>query len=195
MDAETPQRRRDLHHKRGGETVKRESPGYIDPEYAQSGHVTRASDIFSTGIVALELISGAKPFDQTKDPSWILDQFEEALEDETLLKFSTGWPGDAAQQLAGVVKAFINRRGRKRPDASTAAKQVNELCKTRGASPMQLLALEGSGPTCVVCLNNPATHALLPCGHRCVCANDAARITTCPICRVARDSSIHIFDA
>jgi len=48
---------------------------------------------------------------------------------------------------------------------------------------------------CVVCLDAPASHALLPCGHRCVCAGCAETMSTCPICRGGVQGSVRIFDS
>jgi len=38
---------------------------------------------------------------------------------------------------------------------------------------------------CVVCLDNDATHAIVPCGHLCVCAEcgDPTKLYNCPMCR------------
>ena len=36
---------------------------------------------------------------------------------------------------------------------------------------------------CVVCLVNEPVMALLPCGHRCVCASCGPSLSTCPLCR------------
>ncbi|XP_074576115.1 putative leucine-rich repeat receptor-like serine/threonine-protein kinase At2g14440 [Curcuma longa] len=35
--------------------------GYLDPEYYQTGHVSKASDVYSFGIILLEMISGQPP--------------------------------------------------------------------------------------------------------------------------------------
>jgi serine/threonine protein kinase len=41
---------------------------YLAPEYASSGKLTDRSDVFSFGVVLLELITGQKPVDQTRPP-------------------------------------------------------------------------------------------------------------------------------
>ncbi|XP_050939068.1 proline-rich receptor-like protein kinase PERK9 [Cucumis melo] len=40
--------------------------GYMAPEYATSGKLTDKSDVFSFGVVLLELITGGKPVDSSQ---------------------------------------------------------------------------------------------------------------------------------
>ena len=52
---------------------------------------------------------------------------------------------------------------------------------------------------CCICLQKVARHqllALVPCGHRCVCAQHAASVVggRCPLCRVAVTEAIRVFD-
>lgn len=41
--------------------------------------------------------------------------------------------------------------------------------------------------TCVICMNNPQTHLIIPCGHKCLCEKCSIehleKINICPICR------------
>ncbi|XP_076886516.1 proline-rich receptor-like protein kinase PERK8 [Bidens hawaiensis] len=62
--------------------------GYMAPEYASSGKLTEKSDVFSFGVVVLELITGRKPVDASRplgDESlveWARPLLNQALENE-----------------------------------------------------------------------------------------------------------------
>ncbi|GKV22748.1 hypothetical protein SLEP1_g32581 [Rubroshorea leprosula] len=43
------------------------TPGYLDPDYHRSFRLTEKSDVYSLGVVLLELISGLKAVDQSRD--------------------------------------------------------------------------------------------------------------------------------
>jgi hypothetical protein len=49
---------------------------------------------------------------------------------------------------------------------------------------------------CVCCMDKQADHAVLPCGHKCVCADDTravVRMGTCPVCRATVRSCAKIW--
>ncbi|KAL7215785.1 hypothetical protein ACSBR1_027850 [Camellia fascicularis] len=50
-------------------TTMRGTPGYIAPEWRQATRVTIKVDIYSFGIVLLEIVSGQRNFDSTQSES------------------------------------------------------------------------------------------------------------------------------
>ena len=46
---------------------------------------------------------------------------------------------------------------------------------------------------CVVCLENEAVMALMPCGHRCACEACAPNLRNCPMCRQPVRESMRIY--
>ena len=168
------------------------TPGYIDPYYAQSGQVTMASDIYSFGVVSLELVSSCKVFDTDNDPPALVNRFEEAREDGTLDQFidtTVGeWPVENATQLLGVTERWMHSRPARRPCAKGASEAIEELCVRWQCTPVHLTA-EKRPEVCGVCLDSEATFAAVPCGHKCVCEGCsvdllASPLRTCPVCNV-----------
>lgn len=48
---------------------------------------------------------------------------------------------------------------------------------------------------CVICLDRARTHAMYPCGHKCLCELcSTASIKQCPLCRAVVQSSLKIFN-
>jgi hypothetical protein len=86
------------------------------------------------------------------------------------------------------------------PSLSTkfVARDYKTLCNT----PMANMAnkkqkannTESKYSLCVVCWVNEATHAILPCGHLCLCGNESLdRLKICPICRGKCTSKARIY--
>ena len=53
--------------------------------------------------------------------------------------------------------------------------------------------LETAKNECVVCLSGEPVMALMPCGHRCACAECGPMLETCPLCRTAVQEAKRIF--
>jgi hypothetical protein len=82
---------------------------------------------------------------------------------------------------------------------------IGEFEKMRSAAMASMELLQPREErTCVICLDHPPVMAILPCGHRCFCENDAAAIMSkkklkikreCPICRGPISAVQRVFDA
>lgn len=114
---------------------------YMAPE-AFRGDVSVKLDTFAFGVVLLELITGLKPFDESRDEPDILSYVEELIESESgdfdqFLSSSKltnildsriqDWPLDTAKDLLILSRLATEQRKKNRP---TMAEVLNSLQKT-----------------------------------------------------------------
>uniref|UniRef100_A0A6N2M7I8 RING-type E3 ubiquitin transferase n=1 Tax=Salix viminalis TaxID=40686 RepID=A0A6N2M7I8_SALVM len=98
---------------------------YIDPEYQQKGLLGVKSDIYSLGIILLQLITAKKPMG-------LSHQVEQAIEAGTfpdiLDQTQTDWPVEEALSLAKLALKCCELRKKDRPDlASVVLPELNRL--------------------------------------------------------------------
>mmetsp|Transcript_27411 Transcript_27411/g.69929 ORF Transcript_27411/g.69929 Transcript_27411/m.69929 type:complete len:139 (+) Transcript_27411:286-702(+) len=48
---------------------------------------------------------------------------------------------------------------------------------------------------CIVCLDAPRDHVLVPCGHACVCDECCRAIGLCPICRAPVERAVRLYES
>ena len=49
------------------------------------------------------------------------------------------------------------------------------------------------GYECAICLDGNAEYAVVPCGHRCLCASCIKAVSECPVCRGAMTAVLRVF--
>jgi len=114
------------------------TPGYADPLYSRTGIVTEANEIYSLGMVFLELLTGRPPAVVTGDGSrcvfiWqeLLVQGERAGECVMrLLDQRAGWPPTAAATLTAQALRCISSDAACRPSFLELASLLQDLAKT-----------------------------------------------------------------
>ena len=47
-------------------TMVKGTAGYVDPEYLHTNHLTDRSDVFSFGVLLVELITGRRPIERNR---------------------------------------------------------------------------------------------------------------------------------
>ncbi|KAJ3695380.1 hypothetical protein LUZ60_000757 [Juncus effusus] len=98
---------------------------YIDPEYQQTGMLGVKSDIYSLGVMLLQIITAKLPMGLTHYVGRAIEKgtFKEILDPDV-----TDWPVEEAQRLAQVALKCCELRRKDRPDLATGILPLlNEL--------------------------------------------------------------------
>ncbi|KAI3443635.1 hypothetical protein Pfo_000300 [Paulownia fortunei] len=97
--------------------------GYVAPEYAMTGHLLVKSDVYSYGVVLLELLTGRKPVDMSQPPgqenlvSWArpLLTSREGLESIVDTSLGPDFPFDSIVKVAAITSMCVQPEVSHRP--------------------------------------------------------------------------------
>ncbi|XP_039165266.1 proline-rich receptor-like protein kinase PERK1 [Eucalyptus grandis] len=108
--------------------------GYLAPEYASSGKLTDKSDVFSFGVMLLELITGRKPVDTTTNlheslVDWVRPLLARALDDENFNslvdpRLQNNYNHDEMVRMVSCAAACIRHSARRRPRMSQIVRSL-----------------------------------------------------------------------
>ncbi|KAG7598284.1 Protein kinase domain [Arabidopsis suecica] len=123
--------------------------GYMAPEYASSGKLTEKSDVFSFGVVLLELITGRKPVDTSQplgDESlveWARPLLSHAIETEEFTtladpKLGRNYVGVEIFRMIEASAACIRHSAAKRPRMSQIVRAFDSLAEEDLTNGMKL---------------------------------------------------------
>ncbi|PPD87737.1 hypothetical protein GOBAR_DD15326 [Gossypium barbadense] len=114
--------------------------GYMDPEYFRSSQFTEKSDVYSYGVVLIELLTGQKPIsaNQSEPVRSLVSYFLHSMQENSLFKIIDPMVvKDGLEQeimvVALLAKRCLNLNGKKRPTMKQVAMEL-EMIKASGAT-------------------------------------------------------------
>ncbi|XP_074581884.1 putative protein kinase At2g41970 isoform X1 [Curcuma longa] len=112
--------------------------GYHAPEYAMTGQLTQKSDIYSFGVILLELLTGRKPVDHTMPKgqqslvTWATPRLSEDKVKQCVdPKLETDFPPKAVAKLAAVAALCVQYEADFRPNMTVVVKALQPLLPSK----------------------------------------------------------------
>ncbi|CAA7392946.1 unnamed protein product [Spirodela intermedia] len=112
-------------------TVVKGTPGYLDPEYILTHQLTDRSDVYSLGVVFLELLTGMRPVIHGKNITReVATSCEAGLIASVVDKKMGPYPVDSVDKFAALALRCCSTRTADRPSISEVVKELEDLWQT-----------------------------------------------------------------
>lgn len=109
--------------------------GYAAPEYIKTGHLTTMSDVFSFGVVLLEMLTGRKALDKSRPGrerdlvEWGRPLLKDLNKLEGIIdpRLDGQYSVEGARKLAALARQCLSRNPKSRPSMSSVIKALQPL--------------------------------------------------------------------
>ncbi|KAK8631270.1 hypothetical protein V6N13_080025 [Hibiscus sabdariffa] len=111
-------------------TVVKGTPGYLDPEYFLTHKLTDKSDVYSLGVVFLELLTGMQPIWHGKNIVREVNTAHESGMVLSLMDSRMGWyPSECMERMVSLALSCCNDNPEKRPSMLEVVRQLEYVLK------------------------------------------------------------------
>lgn len=111
-------------------TIVRGTPGYLDPEYLLTHKLTDKSDVYSLGVVFLELLTGMHPISHGKNIVREVNLSHKSGTVFDLIDSRMGvYPSDCAEKFASLALNCCNDKPEKRPSMLEVVRELELILK------------------------------------------------------------------
>ncbi|KQK03573.1 receptor-like serine/threonine-protein kinase At1g78530 [Brachypodium distachyon] len=106
--------------------------GYLAPEYFETGRATTKGDVYSYGVVLLELLTGKRPTDEsflengTRLVTWVKETMEEKREEHAVDETLPSFPAEEVKFVFTVAEKCLESDPRDRPTMAQVAKMLEQ---------------------------------------------------------------------
>ncbi|XVF37377.1 hypothetical protein REPUB_Repub20aG0002800 [Reevesia pubescens] len=111
-------------------TVVKGTPGYLDPEYFLTHKLTDKSDVYSLGVVFLEMLTGMQPISHGKN---IVREVNTAYESGMMFSIIDGrmgsYPSECIERFVGLALSCCHDKPEKRPSMLDVVRQLEYILK------------------------------------------------------------------
>lgn len=109
-------------------TLVRGTPGYLDPEYLLTHKLTDKSDVYSLGVVLLEILTGLKPISHGKN---IVREVKIAHQTGTMFSIADNrmgsYPSECLEKFVSLALWCCNDKPEKRPSMSDVVRELENI--------------------------------------------------------------------
>ncbi|KAF5189204.1 Wall-associated receptor kinase, partial [Thalictrum thalictroides] len=142
--------------------------GYLDPEYLRTSQLTERSDVYSYGMVLVELLTGEKPisFERPEAQRNLAEYFTVSLKQENLFELvedgiRNEGNAEQLQVVADVANRCLNMKAEERPPMKEVAAELECL---RGFKRHTLVQLQQSNEETMTAASEQVELSTIPSG-------------------------------
>ncbi|KAK1412469.1 hypothetical protein QVD17_33749 [Tagetes erecta] len=126
-------------------TLVRGTPGYLDPEYLLTHKLTAKSDVYSLGIVFLEILTSMKPISHGKN---IVREVKIAHQTGTMFSIIDNrmgsYPSDSVEKFLSLALWCVNDKPEKRPSMLDVVRELEQILEKMPETSVDFLEPESN---------------------------------------------------